>query len=136
MSLCAVLCSIHKITAVFKLCHKAAIAQGSFYIEPPKDCSMTIQISRMEDSGWIWVSLAYMKAVVVLTALQEQRAQNRLAKTYVHLLQLLGELLLDRTNTRIMMKYVTDPDNLKLMMILLKDSSRSIQFEAFHVFKV
>lgn len=50
-------------------------------------------------------------------------------------LQLLGELLLDRTNTRIMMKYVTDPDNLKLMMILLKDSSRSIQFEAFHVFK-
>lgn len=33
------------------------------------------------------------------------------------------------------MKYVTDPDNLKLMMILLKDSSRSIQFEAFHVFK-
>jgi len=50
-------------------------------------------------------------------------------------MQLLGELLLDRTNTRIMMKYVTDPDNLKLMMILLKDSSRSIQFEAFHVFK-
>ena len=51
-------------------------------------------------------------------------------------LQLLGELLLDRTNTRIMMKYVTDPVNLKLMMILLKDNSRSIQFEAFHVFKV
>ena len=35
-----------------------------------------------------------------------------------------------------MMKYVTDPVNLKLMMILLKDNSRSIQFEAFHVFKV
>lgn len=50
--------------------------------------------------------------------------------------QLLGELLLDRANTRIMMKYVTDAVNLKLMMILLKDSSRSIQFEAFHVFKV
>lgn len=51
-------------------------------------------------------------------------------------MQLLGELLLDRSNTRIMMKYVTDATNLKQMMQLLSDSSRSIQFEAFHVFKV
>ena len=34
------------------------------------------------------------------------------------------------------MRYVSDVDNLKLMMVLLKDQSRSIQFEAFHVFKV
>ena len=51
-------------------------------------------------------------------------------------MQLLGELLLDRSNTKIMIKYVSDPLNLKLMMMLLKDASRSIQFEAFHVFKV
>lgn len=50
-------------------------------------------------------------------------------------MQLLGELLLDRANVKVMMRYVGDPANLKLMMILLKDSSRSIQFEAFHVFK-
>jgi hypothetical protein len=31
---------------------------------------------------------------------------------------------------------VADVDNLCLMMNLLKDPSRSIQFEAFHVFKV
>ena len=35
-----------------------------------------------------------------------------------------------------MMLYVSDVGNLKLMMNLLKDSSKSIQFEAFHVFKV
>lgn len=52
------------------------------------------------------------------------------------LLQLLGELLLDRANGKVMLRYVGDPMNLKLMMILLKDPSRSIQFEAFHVFKV
>eukprot|EP00884_Botryococcus_braunii_P018868 jgi/Botrbrau1/5665/Bobra.0071s0010.2 len=51
-------------------------------------------------------------------------------------LKLLGELLLDRANVRVMMKYVSDVNNLKLMMTLLKDSSKSIQFEAFHVFKV
>ena len=53
-----------------------------------------------------------------------------------NILQLLGELLLDRTNVRIMMQYVSDVNNLVLMMNLLKDHSRSIQFEAFHVFKV
>ncbi len=52
------------------------------------------------------------------------------------LLQLLGELLLDRSNVKVMMRYVSDSKNLQMMMMLLKDNSRSIQFEAFHVFKV
>jgi len=51
-------------------------------------------------------------------------------------LKLLGELLLDRANFNIMTKYISDSSNLKLMMTLLRDKSRSIQFEAFHVFKV
>jgi calcium binding protein 39 len=51
-------------------------------------------------------------------------------------LKLLGELLLDRANFTIMTKYISNPDNLKLMMNLLRDPSRNIQFEAFHVFKV
>lgn len=50
--------------------------------------------------------------------------------------QLLGELLLERSNLKVMVRYVADEGNLKLMMNLLRDSSRSIQFEAFHVFKV
>jgi len=32
--------------------------------------------------------------------------------------------------------YISNPENLKLMMNLLRDQSRNIQFEAFHVFKV
>jgi calcium binding protein 39 len=51
-------------------------------------------------------------------------------------LKLLGELLLDRYNFTVMTKYISNPDNLKAMMIMLKDKSRNIQFEAFHVFKV
>lgn len=51
-------------------------------------------------------------------------------------LKLLGELLLDRHNFSIMTRYISSPDNLKLMMTMLKDRSRNIQFEAFHVFKV
>ena len=50
--------------------------------------------------------------------------------------QLLGELLLDRHNFTTMNHYISNPDNLKLMMNLLRDPSRNIQFEAFHVFKV
>mmetsp|Transcript_25417 Transcript_25417/g.71100 ORF Transcript_25417/g.71100 Transcript_25417/m.71100 type:complete len:350 (+) Transcript_25417:549-1598(+) len=51
-------------------------------------------------------------------------------------LKLLGELLLDRQNVKIMLRYVNERDNLCLMMNLLRDTSKSIQFEAFHVFKV
>ena len=51
-------------------------------------------------------------------------------------MQLLGELLLDRSNYQIMTKYISNPENLKLMMNLFRERSRNIQFEAFHVFKV
>lgn len=51
-------------------------------------------------------------------------------------LQLLGELLLDRINVKVMVRYVAEIHYLMQMMMLLKDQSRSIQFEAFHVFKV
>jgi len=36
----------------------------------------------------------------------------------------------------VQLRFVNDLENLKLIMNCLKDSSKSIQFEAFHVFKV
>ncbi|CAF1681667.1 unnamed protein product [Adineta ricciae] len=50
--------------------------------------------------------------------------------------KLLGELLLDRYNFSVMTKYITNTDNLKQQMNLLKEKSKNIQFEAFHVFKI
>eukprot|EP00834_Sanchytrium_tribonematis_P007340 NODE_650_length_5012_cov_0.476898.p2 type:complete len:268 gc:universal NODE_650_length_5012_cov_0.476898:1524-2327(+) len=51
-------------------------------------------------------------------------------------LKLLGEILLDKQNYNVMMKYISNVDNLKLLMNLLRDKSKNIQYEAFHVFKV
>ncbi|KAI8641531.1 Mo25-like protein [Parasitella parasitica] len=51
-------------------------------------------------------------------------------------LKLLGEILLDRSNFSVMTRYISSAENLKLMMNLLRDKSKNIQFEAFHVFKV
>lgn len=51
-------------------------------------------------------------------------------------LKLLGEILLDRANFNIMTRYIAHEANLKLIMNMLRDKSRNIQFEAFHVFKV
>ncbi|WVW86907.1 hypothetical protein I302_108962 [Kwoniella bestiolae CBS 10118] len=51
-------------------------------------------------------------------------------------LKLLGEILLDRANYSIMTRYIASEANLKMMMNFLRDKSRNIQFEAFHVFKV
>ncbi|KAK1297034.1 putative MO25-like protein [Acorus calamus] len=50
-------------------------------------------------------------------------------------IKLLGDMLLDRSNSATMVKYVTSTDNLMILMNLLRDSSKSIQMEAFHVFK-
>ncbi|KAH9950762.1 Mo25-like protein [Amylocystis lapponica] len=51
-------------------------------------------------------------------------------------LKLLGEILLDRANFSVMTRYIASEANLKMMMNLLRDKSKNIQFEAFHVFKV
>ncbi|KAF8342999.1 mo25 protein [Cantharellus anzutake] len=51
-------------------------------------------------------------------------------------LKLLGEILLDRANFNVMTRYISNEHNLKVIMNLLKDKSKNIQFEAFHVFKV
>jgi len=51
-------------------------------------------------------------------------------------LKLLGELLLDRLNYKVMIRYIGDKDNLKIIMNLMRVKSPAIQMEAFHVFKV
>eukprot|EP00462_Mataza_sp_D1_P001142 CAMPEP_0175091930 /NCGR_PEP_ID=MMETSP0086_2-20121207/2181_1 /TAXON_ID=136419 /ORGANISM="Unknown Unknown, Strain D1" /LENGTH=321 /DNA_ID=CAMNT_0016364737 /DNA_START=162 /DNA_END=1127 /DNA_ORIENTATION=+ len=51
-------------------------------------------------------------------------------------LKLLGELLMNRSNYQMMMKYINSEVNLKTMMNLLKGTTKAIQFEAFHVFKI
>lgn len=51
-------------------------------------------------------------------------------------LKLLGELLLSRNNFKVMMKYIGALDNLKIVMPLLKEPKRTVQLEAFHVFKI
>ncbi|KAI6008630.1 mo25 protein [Pisolithus marmoratus] len=51
-------------------------------------------------------------------------------------LKLLGEILLDRANFNVMTRYIAQDSNLKMMMNMLRDKSKNIQFEAFHVFKV
>lgn len=51
-------------------------------------------------------------------------------------LKLLGEILLDRANFNVMTRYIANEANLRMMMNMLRDSSKNIQFEAFHVFKV
>ncbi|KAH6795881.1 Mo25 family protein [Perilla frutescens var. hirtella] len=50
--------------------------------------------------------------------------------------KLLGDILLDRSNSSVMIRYVSSRDNLRILMNLLRESSKSIQIEAFHVFKL
>ncbi|XAR56759.1 hypothetical protein NMG60_11037346 [Bertholletia excelsa] len=51
-------------------------------------------------------------------------------------IKLLGDMLLDRSNSSIMVCYVSSKDNLRILMNLLRESSKNIQIDAFHVFKL
>mmetsp|Transcript_102499 Transcript_102499/g.289868 ORF Transcript_102499/g.289868 Transcript_102499/m.289868 type:complete len:407 (+) Transcript_102499:74-1294(+) len=51
-------------------------------------------------------------------------------------LRLLGEVLLDRSFMQVMVAYVGNEQFLQIHMNLLRDESKAIQLEAFHVFKI
>lgn len=55
---------------------------------------------------------------------------------FLCMFQLLGAMLLDRSNTVVMVRYVSSLDNMRIQMNLLRDSNKTIQLQAFHVFKV
>lgn len=51
-------------------------------------------------------------------------------------LKLLYDILLDKSNYTVMMRYIRSKSNLKVAMNLLRDKSPNIQFEAFQIFKI
>ncbi|KAG8073652.1 hypothetical protein GUJ93_ZPchr0006g44510 [Zizania palustris] len=51
-------------------------------------------------------------------------------------IQLLGDILVDKSNTEAMMRYVNSKDHLIILMNLLREQSKAIQVEAFRVFKL
>lgn len=53
-----------------------------------------------------------------------------------HSVKLLGDILLDRSNSGTMIRYVSSKDNMRVLMNLLRESHKSIQIDAFHVFKL
>lgn len=53
--------------------------------------------------------------------------QSRNYVTKRQSLKLLGELLLNRSNFSIMMKYINSPENLKIMMNLLRGQTKDTQ---------
>lgn len=62
------------------------------------------------------------------------RSENYVTKRQS--IKLIGELISERKNYYFMMKYLKDKNNFKIIKRLLCNSGGSIQFEAYHVFKV
>ncbi|KAL0645090.1 hypothetical protein Bca4012_043381 [Brassica carinata] len=50
--------------------------------------------------------------------------------------KLLGDVLMDRSNSGVMVRYVSSLDHLRIMMNLLREPTKNIQLEAFHIFKL
>lgn len=70
---------------------------------------------------------------------QEYNSQLLESDNYItrrHAVKLLGDMLLDRSNSPVMIRYVSSLDNMRIFMDLFRDSNKSIKREAFHVFKL
>lgn len=70
---------------------------------------------------------------------QEYNSQLLESSSYITRRQgikLLTDILLDRSNSAVMVRYVSSLDNLRILMNLLKDTNKSIQLETFHAFKL
>ncbi|KAG5232050.1 MO25 protein [Salix suchowensis] len=53
-----------------------------------------------------------------------------------HVVKLLGDMLLDRSNSSVMIRYVSSLDNMRILMNLFRDSNKTIQLDTFQVFKL
>ncbi|XVE72507.1 hypothetical protein DITRI_Ditri11bG0044900 [Diplodiscus trichospermus] len=70
---------------------------------------------------------------------QEYNSRLLQSECYItrrHAIKLLGDILLDRSNSAVMVRYVTSLDNMRIMMNLLRDSKKTIKLDTFHVFKL
>ncbi|KAJ6680546.1 PROTEIN putative-RELATED [Salix purpurea] len=48
-----------------------------------------------------------------------------------HAVKLLGDMLLDRSNSSVMVRYVSSLDNMRILMNLFRDSNKTIQLDTF-----
>ncbi|KDP29887.1 hypothetical protein JCGZ_18456 [Jatropha curcas] len=70
---------------------------------------------------------------------QEYNSQLLESSNYItrrHAIKLLGDMLLERSNANVMIRYVSSLENMRVLMNLLRDSKKTIQLETFHVFKL
>ncbi|KAJ6729263.1 PROTEIN putative-RELATED [Salix viminalis] len=70
---------------------------------------------------------------------QEYNSQLLGSPSYItrrHAVKLLGDMLLDRSNSAVMVRYVSSLDNMRILMNLFRESKKTIQLESFHVFKL
>lgn len=51
-------------------------------------------------------------------------------------IKIMSQVLRERSNYQFMTEYISIPEHLKQVMILLRDKSKNVQYEAFQIFKV
>ncbi|KAL9397502.1 hypothetical protein Peur_011755 [Populus x canadensis] len=75
----------------------------------------------------------------VISFFQEYNSQLLESPSYItrrHAVKLLGNMLLDRSNSAVMVRYVSSLDNMRILMNLFRDPNKTMQLETFHVFKL
>lgn len=106
--------------------------QEDFDIMSAAFASLKVMMTKHKSPLTIWLDENFKSFFVNLNSLIS--SENRIMRCQS--LTLLENILLERMNFNIMTRYSEDRENLKLIMKMLTDSSKAIQFEAFQIFKI
>ncbi|KAL6143998.1 hypothetical protein ACLB2K_054693 [Fragaria x ananassa] len=83
-------------------------------------------VAQFLSNNYVWFFQEYNSQLL--------ESQNYITKRQA--VKLLGNMLLDSSNSDVMVRYVCSLDNMRILMNLLRDPNKTIQLETFHVFKL
>ncbi|KAG6748733.1 hypothetical protein POTOM_048666 [Populus tomentosa] len=81
-------------------------------------------------------SPSYITRRHAVKVIQDSQEQSTFCIISYNVLQLLGYMLLDRSNSAVMVRYVSSLENMRILMNLFRDSNKTMQLDTFHVFKL
>ncbi|RVW57817.1 putative MO25-like protein [Vitis vinifera] len=111
----------------------ATFKGGRIFREIENNFDLSLQL---QDAG-----ISFLLSTILLYPGNWQELLTRHKSTVAEFLKwnydwLLAEILLDRSNCAVMVRYVSSKDNMRILMNLLREPSKTFQIEAFHVFKL
>ncbi|DBA00528.1 TPA: hypothetical protein N0F65_006432 [Lagenidium giganteum] len=129
---CLALLFLQDMTTEFEYLFEVTTTNANFDISADAFMNITRLLMSHKQATFPCLNASFDRIFGLINSLL--RSPNYVIKRQA--LQLLAELLLDPINFPVMQRYIASRQNLKLVMLLLREPSQALRMDAFHVFKI